>query len=111
VLHSSRLYTHGYTVVRLRNPFIAFHLHGILPSQIDPNSQIFSSPGRRSVREDLQNYTNKKQDKNEITENLFDLAYEKSINELRKIIGLRIKDDQSFGSEKDYQKVIDSLFD
>lgn len=111
VLHSSRLYTHGYTVLRLKNPFIVLHLHGILPSQIDPNSQRFSSPGRRSVREDLQNYTNKKQDKNEITENLFNLAYEKSINELKKIIGLRIKDDQSFGSEKDYQKVIDSLFD
>jgi len=111
VLHSSRLYTHGYTILRLKNPFIVFHLHSTLPSQIDPNRQTVSSPGRRSVREDLQSYVNKKQDKNEITENLFDFVSEKSINELRKIIGLRIKDDQSFGFERDYQKIIDNLFD
>jgi hypothetical protein len=29
--------------------------------------------------------------------------------ELRKILGLRIKDDQSLGNERDYQEVIDSL--
>ncbi len=111
VLHSSRLYTHGYTVLRLKNPFIVFHLHSFLPSQVDPNSETFSSPGRRSVREDLLFFQNMKEANNEINENLFSLAYEKSINELRKIIGLRIKDDQSFGLERDYQKVIDSLFD
>ena len=102
VLYSSRLYTHGYTVLRCTIPHLCFHLNRSKPGKPGDDWVI---DRRREPHEDLPNYNTKTSDGDRILEELFN----KNKLELIKILGLRIKDDQSFGSERDYQEVIDSI--
>lgn len=101
-LTSSRFYTHGYTVLRTAGVKVCCHLTRSRPG----------SPGedwvidrRREPQQDLRSY-NEAEGEGEL---IFRRMYEKNIMELRKILGLRIQDDQSLGNERDYQEVIDSL--
>jgi hypothetical protein len=100
VLASSRFYTHGYTVLRTKDVKVCCHLTRSRPGIPGENWVI---DRRRDVQEDLRNYNEGE------GELIFRRIYEKSMMELRKILGLRIKDDQSLGNERDYQEVIDSL--
>lgn len=102
VLHSSRLYTHGCTILRTAIPYLCFHLTRSKPGKPGEDWII---DRRREAHEDLQNYNIETLDGEQIFRELSD----KNIMELRKILGLRIQDDQSFGNERDYQEIIDSL--
>jgi hypothetical protein len=102
VLHSSRLYTHGYTILRSTISYLCFHLTRSKPGKPGEDWII---DRRREAHEDLPNYNIETLDGEQIFRQLSD----KNMMELRKILGLRIKDDQSFGDERDYQEVIDSI--
>ena len=101
-LTSSRLYTHGYTVLRTPDVKICSHL---TRSKSSLTSEDWKIDRRRSPGQDLTRY-NPTQGAGEF---LRKELIKKNIMELRKILGLRIKDDQSLGNERDYQEVIDSL--
>ncbi len=100
VLSSSRFYTHGYTVLRTANVKVCCHLTRSRPGL--PGKD-WTVDRRTDAEKDLRNYNEGE------GEFIFRKIYEKSMMELRKILGLRIQDDQSLGNERDYQEVIDSL--
>jgi hypothetical protein len=101
-LTSSRFYTHGYTVLRTTDIKVCCHLTRTKPGL---PGEDWIVDRRRESQQDLRSY-NEAEGEGEI---IFRKLYEKNIMELRKILGLRIKDDQSLGNERDYQEVIDSL--
>ena len=101
-LTSSRLYTHGYTVLRTTDIKVCCHL---TRSKTSLSSEDWIIDRRRPPGQDLARYNEAEGEGEFLRRELV----EKNLMELRKILGLRIKDDQSLGNERDYQQVIDSL--
>lgn len=103
-LTSCRIYTHGYTVLRADYSFVAFHL---TRSKTGKPGDDWIIDRRREPHEDLPNYFTEKED----GQLIFNQLWDNNINELRKIIALRTKSNQAFGHERDFEQIIDSLFD
>jgi len=106
VVHSCRLYTHGYTILRSQFKNIALHLVRSKPGIVGGS---WTKDRRRVPYEDFLLQKEGSVDKN--LTNIWEYLFEETSKEIRRLFIARPKDDQSLGVERDIQDIIDSIFD